>query len=795
MRRLIPYLILWVGLVLAVGFLPRASHSSDAFVSGPVAVAIGSDSATIRWETVERSEGQVDYGVTPALEHNVLHAEPSRRHEVKLTGLLPRTRYYFRVRSGAANSAVAWFVTAEPTPAFHVEPYLQLPKPDSIVVVWEDNQSTPGAVEFGRTPELGRRANELVPPQRSTETGPHWIHQVSVPLHEPPRSEVFYRVRSGELRSPVRSFRVAPAKGTDKWTMAVYGDSRSNPRVHRRIAEAISRAEVDLIVHTGDIVGSGTRYPSWRREFFDPLKPILGRIPWISALGNHERDARHYFDYMALPGNERYYTFDFANAHFICLDSNGWIDKGPGSKQYAWLQEELKKPRQTTWTFVIFHHPLFSAHATRSINRLRWDWGELLLDPAHKVDAVLTGHDHFYARTFPIGRVTDQPTQGVVFLTTAGGGASLYGTKKRDYIAAVHRVHHFTRFEFDGNRATVSAVTGDGKILDQWTMEKAPTPPEGLCAYEIELLKKALREALVEAEPAEIDLTQGTRINQTVELPNPFTVPIRGTFRYQVPPGWWFQGTETPFEVEPSEPFRIPLRAIVDPAGVASTPQLTIEFEPGRFRNRTVVCYPFKIAGPREVRVGRGKKGVIDGIANEAFWRDCPVYPLLATTPAPEPVEPAQVRLALADGSLLVAAQIRDPDHRVAVASPTEKRSRSRVAMIDNHVRVEIHDGQKGRTYAISAQQFPYTATDGKAGELPFEAKAASTESGWAVEMRIPLDKIDPSRLRINVVWHDRTRKRDFELRPGFRIASTPDLIPDWRTSRSPKKLAVVRIQ
>jgi 3',5'-cyclic AMP phosphodiesterase CpdA len=246
-----------------------------------------------------------------------------------------------------------------------------------------------------------------------------------------PGTTYHYRARSGDLASDVYSFKTAPAAGTKKWRQAVYGDSRSNPAVHRKVVEQIEKAGVDLILHTGDIVLNGKRYVAWRQEFFGPLGELAHSTPWVSTIGNHEADAERYFSYVSPPGNERYFSFDFGNAHIVCLDSNAWIEKGRDSKQYQWLANDLAKKRDTTWTFVVFHHALFSAHATRPINPLRWDWAPLLIDPANRVDAVLNGHDHFYARSYRLGRLADRPQPGVLFLTTAGGGAGLYRTRQR----------------------------------------------------------------------------------------------------------------------------------------------------------------------------------------------------------------------------------------------------------------------------------------------------------------------------------------------------------------------------
>src|SRR5205823_5045503 len=139
-----------------------------------------------------------------------------------------------------------------------------------------------------------------------------------------------------------------------------------NPAVHRKVVEQIAKADVDLIVHTGDIVTDGRNHASWREQFFQPLGPVAGTVPWVSTIGNHEQDSENYFSYMALPGNERFFALDYGNAQIICLDSNTWIERGRDSKQYEWLTTHLRAGRAATWTFVAFHHPLFSAHDNRA---------------------------------------------------------------------------------------------------------------------------------------------------------------------------------------------------------------------------------------------------------------------------------------------------------------------------------------------------------------------------------------------------------------------------------------------
>src|SRR5579884_3980828 len=375
---------------------------------------------------------------------------------------------------------------AEPEPALIVLPYLQNPKPDAMTVMWETNVALPGTVEYGPTPELGKSA-------AAAKDGT--MHEVTLTGLQA-GTTYHYRVRSGGLTSPTYRFRTAPAPGTKKWRLVVYGDSRSNPAVHAKIAEGIRKAEPDFFVHTGDIVFNGRDHASWRKEFFVPLGDLLRSTPWISTLGNHELDSPNYFSYVSLPGNQRYYTFDFANAHFICLDSTNAVAAKRDPEQTAWLKERLKEKRTATWTFAAFHHTLYSANPIRAVSPLRAEWAPLLIDPANHVDAVLNGHDHFYARSYPIGPLGDKPGRGVPFITTAGGGAPSYRATKRDFIALEKEAFHFTVWDFDGDRVTVRVIDLTGAEIDRFELTKEDKPSADFCAAEVEDLREALRLAV-----------------------------------------------------------------------------------------------------------------------------------------------------------------------------------------------------------------------------------------------------------------------------------------------------------
>lgn len=669
-----------------------------------------------------------------------------------------------------------------PESGFLVHPYLQLPTPTSMTVMWETAQKLPGRVEFGLTSQLDR-AVEI--DKRTV------LHEVALTDLEP-GTTYYYRVKSGDLESETAHFKTAPTPGTRRWRMAVYGDSRSNPPGHRKVVEQIVKANVDLIVHTGDIVLNGKNHDSWRKEFFGPIEPLGRSVPWVSTIGNHENDSENYFSYMALPGNERYFGFDYGNAHIICLDSNAWIAKGRDSKQFQWLTAHLKEKRSATWTFVVFHHPLFSAHDTRPINMLRWDWAPVFLDQDNGVDGVLTGHDHFYARNFLMGRLDSEPRPGVLFLTSAGGGASLYRTKPRDYVARERAAHHFTLFDFDGDQVTLSAIDVTGVIFDRWVWKKQPTPPSEFCAFEVEELKQFLRLALTSARSVPLAGQGPTVIDTSLQVPTRFKVPVSGQMRWQEIPGWKLKHTTVDFQLQPGQPLVIPLHAEVAAGPLVGSPRLTVAFAGGKFLNRLIEVYPFKLGGPETLLVKDAKPPLrIDGKLAKENWQGVDGHTLLGLPPRGGRGD--WVGFQRDSDWLYVGARLDDPEDKIKVKPLEGKTEPSRLVLFGEHIRVALWDGKKTRSFAFSPDQVGYTDLTNEEATIPWRGAAARQGGAWTVEMAIPRKLFaDLSKVRVNVVHHRRDSKGfgDLELCPTYGLGPNPDLIPDWKPAEKTDQFA-----
>jgi 3',5'-cyclic AMP phosphodiesterase CpdA len=669
-------------------------------------------------------------------------------------------------------------VQKETKPSFLVLPYLQMPTPTAITVMWETDQKLPGAVEFGLTSELGERVESATPTA---------LHEVRL-SGLAPGTRYRYRVRSGPLISDIYSFKTAPPIGTHRWRMALYGDSRSNPAVHHQVAERIREANVDLILHTGDIVLNGTVHDSWRREFFEPLGELAHSVPWVSTIGNHERDSANYFSYMALPGNERYFGFDFANARIVCLDSNGWIERGRDSKEFQWMSGYLREPRAAKWTFVAFHHPLFSAHATRPINSLRWDWASLLMNPECGVDAVLTGHDHFYARNYPIGRLGKDLPRGVLFLTSAGGGASLYRSKRRDYVAYEKSVHHFTLFDVDDDKIAISAIDLAGRVFDRYELRKRPDSGQDFCAYEIEELKHFLRLAIQNSPQVSVRAIGPTPIDLRLEIPTRFAVRVRGQLKWKAEQGWQIPETTASFELDPGQPLQIRLRAAVDAGAISASPRLTLEFEPGKFRNRAINLYPIKLAGSDRIQIGRAVRTPrLDGKLESDVWDRAPPHRLFAVPP--RSTKPASVRFLTDEDYLYLGAKLQSRKESKGVDGLA-------TAFSAEQLRLDIRGPEHVRTFALTPNNSRSSSLDQKAVDTTQWRSACSRQGEtWNVEMAVPRALLgDRAKLEINVIYHRRDGSSfvDQALRPAYELGTDPDMLPDWKTVSVQERFAPV---
>jgi hypothetical protein len=215
----------------------------------------------------------------------------------------------------------------------------------------------------------------------------------------------------------------------------------------------------------------------WRTLFEQMYDSDVFRVPFYAMLGNHDYDPKKraaQFAYARENPNSRWkmpakwYAIDFPSDEplvtVLVLDSNCWRQTPEERKsQNFWLEQQLSESRNSTWTIVAAHHPLFSNGRHGDTPMLIEDWGRLFRK--HKVDFYLCGHDHNLQHL----DIEEWPTS---FVVSGGGGAKLQDLRRDDRGPFSRVLHGFVHLKLTPERALVRFVSADGDIVHEFIRER-----------------------------------------------------------------------------------------------------------------------------------------------------------------------------------------------------------------------------------------------------------------------------------------------------------------------------------
>lgn len=362
---------------------------------------------------------------------------------------------------------------------FLVDPYLMWPTTTAVSVGCETTFPSTAELWVRHESEAPEQARQMM---HEEAQGLHIFRIEGLEAHQ----KYFYRVAASGVSEDDRvesewlSFRTAAGED-HAYTFAVIGDTQTNGEVAKRVSDLAYEHRPNFVVHCGDLVDTGSNKRDWTDTFFPAMQPLLARAPLMPVLGNHEQDAKLYYDYMDLPQPERWYSFEYGNAEFFMIDGNRSLRDQ--SDQLAWLEQALRAST-ATWRFAVLHQPPYTSDSNDYGNTLvgastRGDMNVrniVALLEKYDVDVCFSGHVHDYERTFPIrdGEVTAYEEGGVIYVTAAGGGGSLedfdpantwFGHKKA-------RRHHFVYVAIHGDQLEFQAVDEDGRLFDGMTLRK-----------------------------------------------------------------------------------------------------------------------------------------------------------------------------------------------------------------------------------------------------------------------------------------------------------------------------------
>ncbi len=396
-------------------------------------------------------------------------------------------------------------------------PYLQLATPQSVVVRWRTDLPTESVVRYGATPAT----------LTSTASNPAVVteHQVSVTglLAD---SRYYYSIGTNAQTiaggTVNHFFYTPPIAGTRQptriWAFGDFGTGDNNARAVRDAYYAYTGSiYTDIWLWLGDNAYNSGLDTEFQSAVFNTYQSMLIRTVFWSTRGNHETDSSAYYNIITHPtnaeagglasGSEAYYSFDYANIHFICLDSYV-TSRAPGGAMMTWLTNDLAATAQD-WIIAFWHHPPYSKGTHDSdteSNLIDMRSTALPILEAGGVDLVLSGHSHNYERTFLLdghyglsgtlspamildggsGREDGTgayqkdlgPHNGAVYVVAGSGGALGSGSPLNHPAMYIDfQQLGSMAIDVDGNRLDAKMIRETGAVGDYFTMLKAGIGP------------------------------------------------------------------------------------------------------------------------------------------------------------------------------------------------------------------------------------------------------------------------------------------------------------------------------
>jgi 3',5'-cyclic AMP phosphodiesterase CpdA len=249
--------------------------------------------------------------------------------------------------------------------------------------------------------------------------------------------------------------------------LALAGDVGGRGRGVRRVratAEAVRQVDsvhpLDGLVLLGDNVYPSGDPARLDETVFGPFAAVLDHVPLFAVLGNHDVRRGHAAAQLAalgMPG--RWWAQAFGeHVLLVGLDSNLVGDP----TQQDWLADTLAAATQR-WRIVVVHHSPYSAGYQESDLAVRRAFVPLF--ERYGVQLVVSGHDHDYQRSKPVG--------GVTYLVS-GGAAGTRRTGSDTFTAVSFRWHHFLELAVFPDRLVARAVSPALRVADEVLIDPPP---------------------------------------------------------------------------------------------------------------------------------------------------------------------------------------------------------------------------------------------------------------------------------------------------------------------------------
>ncbi len=501
---------------------PLNISATCTVASGLSTSSVTSSSAILNWGAV-----------TGAVSFNIQYREvgavtwiniSSNTNAVSVSSLKSSTQYEFQVQTVCSSGALAYsspvtFSTLASSAVLVRSAYLNSVSPTGIVIRWRTDIATDSKVSFGTT--FGNYTSTITNPTVTTEH----IVQLSSLF---PATKYYYRIGNSNtvLQGDVENyFSTAPVAGTVTplriWAL---GDFGAGTTIESAVRDAYlnytGSTYTNLFIWLGDNAYEYGTDANFQANVFGYFGTQFKHFPVMPAPGNHEYNNVGYqsvtalttnwpyFDNFNMPtaaeaggvasGTEKYYSYNYANIHFITLDSYGAMNNS-GSPMYTWLQNDLSANTQR-WTIVYYHHAPYTkgshdSDTEQELINMRQNINPLL--EQYHVDLVLNGHSHVNERSYlikghyglantfttamKVSTATNTfakspPYDGTIYAVCGTGGKAT-GTTKPGWPMPCMYFSNATNncsivIDVNGDNLSLKYIATDGSIPDQFTITK-----------------------------------------------------------------------------------------------------------------------------------------------------------------------------------------------------------------------------------------------------------------------------------------------------------------------------------
>lgn len=405
------------------------------------------------------------------------------------------------------------------------EPYLQMMSSNAVTLRWQSENQFAGVVHYGLKPD---QLNKI---QKETIEGEE--HEVRLTALQP-ATKYFYSIGDGvkaRFKGEDFWFKTAPVTKVNNNTPVrfwVTGDQGYPNIIQNQVRDAMfdwvkqnprsssKTSALDFWITTGDNAYRSGSNEQFQAGFFEPYKTILRNTSVWPVYGNHDARRWVFFDIFTFPvnaesggvasGSENYYSFDYANIHFVILDTEA-SDLDEDGEMLSWLKRDLQQTKQQ-WLITFFHHPPYTK-GTHDSDSKRDSRGRLvsvrenilpLLEKAG-VDLVLSGHSHMYERselinchysyssTFNENMVRAKAKKNIYYkkenklsgnsgtIYTVIGSSSKVDVGQLNHPALPYSLHEAGSMIFDINKNVLKAsfINKSGEVKDQFKIIKGAT--------------------------------------------------------------------------------------------------------------------------------------------------------------------------------------------------------------------------------------------------------------------------------------------------------------------------------